>query len=191
MASITSTNGFILAGGQSRRMGRDKAALEWGDGSLLDHMVQLLSTVAGAVRVVGRGELPDRIAGKGPLGGILTALEATNTEDNLIVAVDLPLLTEGFLRDFHVRFLASARPLVACRVGRTFPLCLGIRKSLRDDVARRLAEDNLAIQAFITETDAEILEEGFAPSLFANANTPEDWKKMREGCRSRPPSFDS
>jgi molybdopterin-guanine dinucleotide biosynthesis protein A len=180
MASITSTNGFILAGGQSRRMGRDKAALEWGDGSLLDHMVQLLSTVAGRVRIVGRGELPDRIPGKGPLGGILTALEATETEENLMVAVDLPLLTEAFLREFHTRFLASPRPLLACRVDQTFPLCLGVRKSLRSEVARRLADEDLAIQTFIKETDAEILEGGFSPTMFTNVNTPEDWKRLRE-----------
>jgi molybdopterin-guanine dinucleotide biosynthesis protein A len=181
MASIRSTNGFILAGGQSRRMGRDKAALKWGPGSLLDHMVQLLSTVADRVRVAGRGELPDRIPGKGPLGGILTALEATETEENLIVAVDLPLLTPAFLREFHTRFLASPRPLMACRVGETFPLCLGVRKCLCDEVARRLADDNLAIQAFINETNAEILEGGIDSSIFANANSPEDWEGLQRG----------
>jgi molybdopterin-guanine dinucleotide biosynthesis protein A len=180
MASITSTNGFILAGGKSRRMGRDKASLDWGNGSLLDHMVQLLSTVAGRVRVVGRGELPDRIPGKGPLGGILTALEATDSEENLIVAVDLPLLTADFLRQFHARFRASRRPLLACRVGETFPLCLGVRQGLRAEVARRLAEDNLAIHTFIKDVEAEIWESGFRRSNFANANTPEDWKRLRE-----------
>lgn len=180
MASIRSTNGFILAGGESRRMGRDKAALEWGNGFLLDHMVQLLSTVAGRVRVVGREELPDRIPGKGPLGGILTALEATDTEENLIVAVDLPLLTEAFLREFHARFLASPRPLLACRVSETLPLCLGVRKSLQPEVARRVSEDNLAIQALIKETKAEIWDPAFERSIFANANTPDDWKRLRE-----------
>jgi molybdopterin-guanine dinucleotide biosynthesis protein A len=181
MASITSTNGFILAGGQSRRMGRDKAALEWGDSSLLDHMVQLLSTVTGRVRVVGRGELPDRIPGKGPLGGILTALEASETAENLVVAVDLPLLTPAFLQELHTRFLASPRPLLACRVDGTFPLCLGVRKSLRDEVARRLAADNLAIQAFINDTNAEILEGGYDASIFANANSPADWERLQRG----------
>src|SRR5574342_801833 len=103
MASITSTNGFILAGGQSRRMGRDKATLKWGTDSLLNHMVQLLSTVVGAVRIIGRDDLPDRIPGKGPLGGILTALETTDREANLVLAVDLPLLTPAFLKMFHSR----------------------------------------------------------------------------------------
>ena len=104
MAPTTSTNGFILAGGQSRRMGQDKAALKWGETSLLEHMVQLLSTVTTSVRIVGRGDLPDRIPGKGPIGGILTGLESTDKTVNLFVAVDLPLLTDDFLRLFHSRF---------------------------------------------------------------------------------------
>ena len=53
--------GFVLAGRQSRRMGRDKAMLDWRGQRLLDHMTQLLSTVADPVQIIGRGALPDRI----------------------------------------------------------------------------------------------------------------------------------
>lgn len=184
MAAITSTNGFVLAGGESRRMGRDKAALRWKDCSLLDHMVLLLSTVADAVRIVGRDELPDRVPGQGPLGGILTALEATDSDANLFLAVDLPLLTPGFLRVFHSRFLASSKPLLACRVAGEFPLCLGIRRNLVTDVARRVARRKLGVRNFIVDSDPEILEQnellamGFKPSIFANINEPQDWARL-------------
>ena len=181
MASITSTNGFVLAGGQSRRMGRDKASMPWGRLSLLDHMLSLLSTVADPVRVVGRAEFPDRILNKGPLGGILTALEASDREANLFLAVDLPLLTPGFLRFFHSRFLASSKALLACRVGGSFPLCLGIRRSLAETAAQRVAANRLAVGAFIEDVAAEIVEEtelgslGFDARMFVNMNTPQDW----------------
>jgi molybdopterin-guanine dinucleotide biosynthesis protein A len=161
-------------------MGRDKASLQWGNGSLLDHMVQLLSTVVDRVRVAGRGDLPDRVAGRGPMGGILTALETTETEENLVVAVDLPLLTPEFLRQFHARFLASSHPLFVCKAGETYPLCLGIRRTLKSEVARRIETGNLALHSFINQSDAEVLETGFDPSIFANANTPEDWVKLQE-----------
>ena len=57
----------------------------------LDHITQLLSTAADTVRIVGCWAFLDRIPGRRPLGGILTALAITDTEQNLIVAVDLPL----------------------------------------------------------------------------------------------------
>ena len=184
MAQAPSTNGFVLAGGKSLRMGQDKAALKWGKTSLLEHIVQLLSTVASPVRVVGRGELIDRVADKGPMGGILTGLELTDRESNLFLAVDLPLLTPDFLRLFHSRFLGSQVPLLACSVAGQFPLCLGIRRELTRDVERRVASDNLSVRAFVQESGGEILQEeelrriGLDLSIFANINTPQDWESI-------------
>ena len=165
-------------------MGQDKATLKWGDKSLLDHMIHLLSTVATPVRVVGRGEFLDRIPGKGPLGGLFTALESTERDVNLFLAVDLPLLTPDFLRVFHSRFLASSKPLIVCRIGGEFPLCLGIRKELTPNVEERVRSDNLSIRAFVRESNAEILEEnelrglGFDLKMFGNMNTPRDWENI-------------
>ncbi len=134
--------------------------------------------------MVGRGELPDSVAGKGPLGGILTALERTDRNENLVLAVDLPLLTPDFLALFHSRFRVCSKPLLACHIAGAFPLCLGIRRYMVDDVRRRLAAGRLAVREFIEESDPELLEEkelldlGFAPSIFRNMNTPEEWKKL-------------
>lgn len=185
MAQATSTNGFVLAGGKSRRMGQDKATLKWGKTSLLEHIVHLLSTVADPVRVVGRDELVDRVADKGPMGGILTGLQSTDREPNLFLAVDLPLLTPDFLRLFHSRFLDSQTPLLACSVAGQFPLCLGIRRELTSDVERRVAADNLSVRAFVQDSRGEILDErelrrlGLLDlSMFANINTPEDWERI-------------
>src|SRR5881394_2170013 len=99
MSTPSPASGFILAGGQSVRLGRDKANLDWHGRPLLNHMVELLATVCDPVRIVGRGDLPDAIPGLGPIGGIFTALMSTATDLNLIVAVDLPLLTSHFLND--------------------------------------------------------------------------------------------
>src|SRR5438034_10204249 len=95
-----SMTGFILAGGKSERMGRDKALLNWHGRTLLAHMVGLLATGAGEVLVLGRERLPDCISGRGPLSGIASALEMTGTAANLDFAVDLPFLTQDFLLYF-------------------------------------------------------------------------------------------
>ena len=184
MAQATSTNGFVLAGGKSRRMGQDKATLKWGKTSLLEHIVHLLSTVANPVRVVGRDELVDSVADKGPMGGILTGLQSTDRASNLFLAVDLPLLTPDFLRLFHSRFLDSQTPLLACSVAGQFPLCLGIRRELTRDVEQRVAADNLSVRAFVQDSRGEILDDqelrrlGLDLSMFANINPPEDWERI-------------
>src|SRR6516225_2046903 len=93
----TPISGFILAGGRSTRMGRDKALLDWHGMPLVNHMSTLLRYATDDVKVVGRDHFPDRLPGLGPLSGIETALRLTSTDNNLIVAVDLPLLTKELL----------------------------------------------------------------------------------------------
>src|SRR4030095_15536507 len=78
-------SGFILAGGKSARMGRDKALLDWHGRTLLDHMTELISNVTDEVHVIGRARFPDRLPGLGPLSGIATALETSATDANLVV----------------------------------------------------------------------------------------------------------
>lgn len=158
--------------------------LPWGSIPLVEHIVLLLSTVVEPVRVIGRGEFLDRVPARGPLGGILTALDTTDRDRNLFLAVDLPLLTPEFLQMFHARFLASSKPLIACRISGEFPLCLGIRKELAADVERRITSGRLAVRDFVQESDADLFEEeelaryGFHRAMFANINTPQDWERI-------------
>jgi molybdopterin-guanine dinucleotide biosynthesis protein A len=162
-------------------MGRDKADLPHRGRTLLDHMIHMLSAVCGPVRAVGRGALTDRVPGLGPLGGIATALAASETDRMLVVAVDLPLLTPEFLDFLAERTLASPHPLIACRTGSGYPLCLGLDRSLEPLARGRLESNRLAVHAFIDAADPEIvpeeeiLAEGFPAEMFSNFNTPEDW----------------
>jgi molybdenum cofactor guanylyltransferase len=97
--------GYVLAGGRSSRMGRDKALLELGGRPLIGHAVTKLLRVCADVRVLGqKSELaeyaplvPDLHAGCGPLGGIEAALRHSPYAWNLFVPVDMPFLPTAFL----------------------------------------------------------------------------------------------
>src|SRR5712691_2702186 len=114
-------NGFVLAGGKSTRMRRDKALLDWHGRPLLLHMVDLLRSATDDVQVVGRDRLPDRLPGRGPLSGIATALAITSSDANLMLAVDLPLLTKDFLIYLRSQIERSSRPLFVCKIESHFP----------------------------------------------------------------------
>ncbi|HWC20353.1 MAG TPA: molybdenum cofactor guanylyltransferase [Terriglobales bacterium] len=95
--------GFILAGGRSRRMGQDKARIAWGRGTLLTHAIERMQQVVKRVFVVGSAvESPvpavqDVFSGHGPLAGIHAALAQTTSDWNLVLAVDMPLVTTSLL----------------------------------------------------------------------------------------------
>jgi molybdopterin-guanine dinucleotide biosynthesis protein A len=195
--STPSPTGYVLAGGLSRRLGRDKALLPWQKTTLLDHVTQLLGTVCHEVYIVGRhqtalpskescrepaGWLPDRTSGLGPVGGISTALHASQAEENIVVAVDLPSLTSEFLKYFKERCLYTLRPLTVCKIESAFPLCLGIRTSFVRVVDEYIAAGHRSIHGLIEGSDSELIslqdlvDVGFSAAIFTNINSESDYQ---------------
>jgi molybdopterin-guanine dinucleotide biosynthesis protein A len=90
----------ILAGGLSRRMGRDKALLPYKSGTLLSHMIALYTGAFDGIAVstdrqgrfpVGSAlELIDLYPGQGPLAGLHAAFTMTEAETVFLTGVDLP-----------------------------------------------------------------------------------------------------
>ncbi len=134
---------YILTGGESRRMGRDKAWVELAGQPLVHRVLaaaEEVAPVAGLVVSPGQAESPvyqelarertirlvvDRIAGLGPLGGLATALNDAGPEATvLLLAVDLPCLTGELLRrllSIH-REVGATMTVPLDRVGRPQPL---------------------------------------------------------------------
>src|SRR5882724_876980 len=116
--------GFVLAGGQSRRMGRNKALLDYGDGTLVQAVAFEVLKAAGSVALLGDPALyghlgirvvPDVIPGCGPMSGLHAALLAAGgAEWILIVACDLPNIESSFLRSL----IDAASPEVLCVAAR-------------------------------------------------------------------------
>jgi molybdenum cofactor guanylyltransferase len=168
-------SGYVLAGGASSRLGRDKVLLPWNDwmgGTLLDHAIARLQQMCGSVSVCGnRSDLrehlsshieiiPDAIAGCGPLGGIVAALESSQTEWNLFLAVDLPLIPVEFLQGLvkYTHDGRSSMPEALCILplveGLPQPLCgiyhlslaLGLRRALEEGRYKIIRALNFALE---------------------------------------------
>jgi len=186
----------VLAGGASRRMGRAKAALPYGAGTLLEHQTTRLEPLFAEVLAVVK-EVPafplgparlllDREAAHGALHGLVRALE--EVEDRVFVlGVDLPALPAPVIRQIAERSLASAAAAVLPRAdGRLQPLAGVWRRAALPAARRRLDEGRLALHELAAEVGAEVLEEpawrAVDPSgtAFANLNTLEEYAALRE-----------
>jgi molybdopterin-guanine dinucleotide biosynthesis protein A len=195
---------LVLVGGQSSRMGSDKALLRLPDGeSLLEHALAMAATVASEVKLVGprqkyveirwAGEVvEDTFPGTGPLGGIHAGLTASSTDLNLVLAVDMPAVTSELLR-FLVQTAQTHERLVTAfgAEGRWQPLCAVYRKGFA-----RVAEDAITagrckVDASFTEQIAHQVSEddlrlnGFSAELFTNCNTAEEWQRFAAHSRQR------
>ena len=187
---------FILAGGASTRMGRDKALLELGGEPMVVRAARLAEPHVTSVAVVapeGRFAelalplLPDRWPGAGPLGGIATALSATKADWNLVVGCDLPYLTSEWLAWFIPRAMNSPAQAVVPESRRGLePLaavyhraCAAPLTAALDRGVRRVSE---GLSHILMERVRAAEWQGLDPSgrLFENMNTPADYEEARE-----------
>jgi len=199
MASASSSvrkhlTGFVLAGGASRRMGRDKTQIQWGSGTLLTHAIERVECVAAEVFVVGAVQannvpvnvIKDQISGVGPLAGIHTALTYSSTDWNLILGVDLPLITPEILGWLAQVPADNSEMAIVSRVHRRLqPLCGIYHRDCLTEIDRALAKRDSSIHRLLERINTRIIEEdqligtGFSPEMFLNVNTPEDLERAR------------
>jgi molybdopterin-guanine dinucleotide biosynthesis protein A len=180
--------GFVLAGGQSARMGRDKALLRYGPATLIEATASLILAVTGHAAIIGDplkyGQFgypvyPDCTPGHGPMGGLQAALNLGLADWNLVLACDMPRLTAGLLSALLDRAGSVADPQLACvaplgEKGRFEPLCAVYHSSCLPAVERALGENRFRMRLLLSEL--KTVDIGKWPSaVFANVNTPEDW----------------
>ena len=176
-----SVTGVVLAGGKSRRMGRDKARMPFRGRPLLEHMLGLLAQ-GGATpclvsgRYAGYDCIPDMDADGGPIAGILAVAEALPGQRLLFVPVDMPLLDPALIR----RLLAEAADAICVRFeDYALPMRLDAMPFVRDRLRAAMRETGrrrsvLALQAAV---GAASLPLGAADAAaMGNCNTPEEWE---------------
>jgi molybdopterin-guanine dinucleotide biosynthesis protein A len=174
----------ILAGGGATRFGgRDKRALVVDGRTMFERQLSALARVTGDIIVVGTPAIPDLVPGRGPLGGLHSAFEATTGDVLLLVACDMPFLSAPFLS-----YLASQCVNVDAAVPQTergyHPLCAAYARSCRPVVTARLADGRLAMKDLLTDLRVRVIAADdinrFGPRhrLLANVNTPDDLDRL-------------
>jgi len=190
-------NGYVLAGGASSRFGRDKGLVELAGKTALQRACDLVGQVAGNVQVVALAErypdlraliVADRWPGEGPLGGIITALRATESDKNgaawnLIVSCDMPFLTLGWLEYLCMRTLSSdAQVVVPQSAYGLEPLCACWRTPAAALLQTAFDENVRKVTEAMKRLRMEVLDETHwkrfdsAGQLFWNMNTPQDYE---------------
>jgi len=186
--------GAVLAGGESRRMGRDKAEIVIDGEPLLARTARTLLEVFGEVLVVG-GEraasglppgvraLPDERPGLGPVGGIATALASSSNDMVFVCACDMPLLdTKAVSALVDAALRARGARAVAPRVGgEVHPLAAVYARGCLDAARAALDGGRLSAREFLEEVRAVYVDIDVGSHVaraLTNVNTPEELAKV-------------
>ena len=184
-----SLTGIVLAGGQSRRMGRNKALMELEGQTLIARVLDKVSSLCDELIISANNAdlyvhlparvVPDVIPGRGALSGIHAGLCAMRNEMALVVACDMPFLNLRLLR--YMVILAPGYDVIVPRVGEAYePLhaiygvnCIAPIEQLVARGPRRVIDFYEHVQVREIPQDKIALFE--AELSFVNVNTPQEW----------------
>lgn len=185
---------IILAGGQSSRMGTDKAQL------IAPTQVDLLTYMVHQAELAGANEIiisrspaavpehlrryqiiPDRTPNQGPLAGLLSCLSACRYQQALIIPVDMPALAPHYLTTL----------IASVGVGQAvyyqnyeLPCVLPVNEAITDYLEQQLNDANArrSIRGLLAHLQAqEIALPQSSARYFMNTNTPADWQQFIQG----------
>ncbi len=190
-----SVTGIILAGGASRRMGRNKALVSLAGQPLVSRVVEALRPLTSHILLVANDPtpyrflslpiVPDEEPGQGPLMGLYSGLRAAPGDLVLAIAVDMPFLSPDILG--LLLSLASDVDVVIPRAhGRLHPLCAVYRRATcLPAIQTTLQQGQRRLIAFHPLVKVRVVEEPLlrqiSPDLRAlmNVNTPEELARAR------------
>lgn len=206
---------FVLAGGQSSRMGRDKALLRFSGAPLIAHALEIFRAAGLEPSIAGARVLlesfapviPDAESGLGPLSGICAALQSTSARWAVFLPVDLPLLPASLIAHLLHRAQVADSPITVPSISgraQTFPAVIdraalpALQTELGGGRRGCLAAFQIAAAGFGQRVDAVSVElllqagqvahpAGLAALYwFLNVNSPQDLQRARALFRPTP-----
>ena len=178
----------ILCGGQSRRMGTDKAGLLWGREKLVDMIAKELSELGDVFLSTSRENLAragahpavvDAYPDCGPLGGLCTALSACKTPLLLTVSCDMPFVTARLGAALASRLTDDVQAVVPREAsGRMHPLCAVYRRDTLSPFLDQLRTGNYRMRDALRQIRTLYVPAQTLPGgtrSLTNINTPEEY----------------
>ncbi len=187
MENKNSITGIVIAGGKSSRMGYDKGLAKVGERNMIELVVQSLKKVCGKIIIISNTNAydyldfpvyPDLIKDCGPIGGIFTGLFQTTTDHNLIVACDMPFVSDKLLKAI-LKNSDNKQIVIPSVNGLLEPLCGYYHKNILLEIKSLIDNKEFSVHKAVTHFDHSIIALDEYSNLFTNVNTPTDLNKIQ------------
>lgn len=189
----------ILTGGQSRRMGRDKATLPWMGDTLYEALAKRYSADLGDVLLSVSPELSvntaystsvvDTFPGKGPLNGLYSAFTHTNAGTVLLTATDMPFGSTSLANHLESELGEHDACVIRRKDGLTEPLFAVYSRKCFGAVKAALEQDRRSLVGLLSEINTAYIDERELSAwdldnILYNVNTPTDYGYITESFKA-------
>lgn len=182
-----SINGYILAGGKSSRMGKDKGLLLFEGKPMIRYVIEQMQPLFDNLVIVsnnpeyeifGLEVIPDLIKDIGPAGGIYTALSHSDSQLNFIVSCDMPFVTAAAI-EFVFKNSNESQIVLLENQGKLEPLFGIYSKDCEEKWMQLIQQNTIKLQEMVLQFKLKTIpvenNEIFKDSFFKNINTKADF----------------
>lgn len=182
---------IILAGGQSRRMGENKAFLKVASETFIESLLKKFESYEDRIIVAndpllyqfeGVKTVKDIYPNMGPVCGLFTGISEAHNDTCVVLTVDTPFISVELMEHLS-SMVESVDAVIPVIKGQEHPLCAVYKKSALKTLKNALDRDERKVRKVLEEltvrvvSESEISQFGEANYLFQNINTPDDYKR--------------
>ena len=185
---------ILLAGGKSKRMGRDKCLIKLNGKTLLEHNISKAEKITRNILIIanqskyGQFKYPlhkDIYTNKGPIGGIHTGLFHSTTNTNIVIGCDMPNLSLNFLQYMLKSHNVNFQATIPIHLEKIQPLAGVYEKTFLDIHESQIKAGKNKMKDLLRVSDIKYIDisndlEFYSPYLFDNVNTVEDLQKYQQ-----------
>jgi molybdopterin-guanine dinucleotide biosynthesis protein A len=155
----------ILCGGKSSRMKTEKGLVLYQKKAFIEHVIDAVLPISNTIQLIsntsdydylGYAIVNDLVPEKGPLGGIYTALVHSETENNLILSCDIPLISTEILLELIEKHKVDFEISVFKDEDKIHPLIGMYSKKLVPILKKALDENKLKMMDFISNSNHQL-----------------------------------
>ena len=189
-----SITGIVLAGGRSSRMGSDKSLMSLKGKTMIEYAINALKPLCSKVIVSSNNFIydftgcevwPDELPERAPMIGIYSCLKRSETDVNIVLSCDMPLMSTGMLE--HLLENSGNHDISVPIHGNHFiePLCGIYMKSSLEILKEFVEKGNFRLNECIQAASHQLVEADsnlsfYTPELFSNINSPEDFRNISQ-----------
>jgi molybdopterin-guanine dinucleotide biosynthesis protein A len=179
--------GIVLAGGKSSRMGYDKGLAKVGERKMIELVIQSLKKVCDEIIIISNTnaynylDIPvyvDLIKDCGPIGGIFTGLFHSQSDRNLIVACDMPFVSDKLLNTI-IDNCENTKIVIPSINGQLEPLCGYYHKDIILKLKSFIDLNEYSVHKIIKHFAYKAIPFDSNSILLTNVNTPDELNKIQ------------
>ena len=189
MTETRTITGIILAGGQSSRMGQDKGFLKLKGKTFMSYIIEALKPIVGEIIIVSNNpdydvfklkRVEDVMEDSGPLAGLYAGLLHSETENNIVLSCDVPLINTSVLKKLIEGFTSEVEVIQFESQGKTMPLVAMYKRHCMHPILKLLQTNERRLRFAIEQLEVKTIK--LDPELgktVRNINTIRELKEIK------------